>query len=137
MLRTMMRAKVHRATVTQVNLDYMGSLTLDECLMEKLDILPNEAVQVLNLNNASRFTTYVIPGERGSGVVGINGAAARLAQPGDKVLIVLYALMTEEEARRHRPVVAFMDERNRIVEVRQESEALQASASAPSRNETP
>ncbi|MBI4465712.1 MAG: aspartate 1-decarboxylase [Acidobacteria bacterium] len=123
MLRSMMRAKIHGATVTEVNLRYMGSVTLDEVLMEKLDILPNETVQVLNLNNGSRLTTYVLPGKRGSGAVAINGAAARLAQPGDKVLLVLYALMTEEEARAHRPIVAFVDGQNRIVEVRQETEA--------------
>lgn len=123
MLRSMMRAKLHGATVTEVNLRYMGSVTLDEALMEKLEILPNETVQVLNLNNGSRLTTYILPGKRGSGVVAINGAAARLAQPGDKVLLVLYALMTEEEARAHRPIVAFVDEQNRIVEVRQETEA--------------
>ena len=118
-----MRAKLHGATVTEVNLHYMGSLTLDEALMEKLDILPNETVQILNLNNGSRLTTYVIPGKRGSGVVGINGAAARMAQQGDKVLIVLYAWMPDEEARAHRPVVAFVDEHNHIVELRQETEA--------------
>jgi aspartate 1-decarboxylase len=116
----MMRAKIHGATVTEVNLQYVGSLTLDSEIMEKLDILPNEAVQILNLNNGSRFTTYVIPGEAGSGVVAINGAAARLAQPGDKVLVVSYALMEEKEARSFRPKVAIVDERNRIVEVRQD-----------------
>ncbi|HEY2980444.1 MAG TPA: aspartate 1-decarboxylase, partial [Anaerolineales bacterium] len=113
-------AKIHGATVTEVNLQYVGSLTLDSEIMEKLDILPNEAVQILNLNNGSRFTTYVIPGEAGSGVVAINGAAARLAQPGDKVLVVSYALMEEKEARSFRPKVAIVDERNRIVEVRQD-----------------
>ena len=123
MLRQMMRAKLHGATVTEVNLRYMGSLTLDEALMEKLDILPNETVQILNVNNGSRLITYVIPGKRGSGVVGINGAAARMAQAGDKVLVVLYAWMTDEEARKHRPIVAFVDEHNRIVEIRQETEA--------------
>ena len=123
MLRTMMRAKLHRATVTQVDLHYVGSITLDAELMEKLDILPNERVQVLNVNNGARLETYVVSGERGSGVVGLNGAAARLAQPGDKVLIVVYALMSEEEARNHRPKVAILDEGNRIVEIRQEAEA--------------
>ena len=123
MLRQMMRAKLHGATVTEVNLHYMGSLTLDEALMEKLDILPNETVQILNVNNGTRLITYVIPGKRGSGVVGINGAAARLAQAGDKVLAVFYAWMTDEEARKHRPSVAFVDEHNRIVEIRQETEA--------------
>lgn len=122
MYRTIMRAKVHGATLTGVNLHYVGSVTLDAEIMEKLDILDNEAVQVLNLNNGARLTTYVIPGEAGSGVVALNGAAARLAQPGDKVLIVSYALMSEEEARSFRPKVAIVDECNRVVEVRQEIE---------------
>ena len=124
MLRTMMRAKLHRATVTQVDLHYVGSLTLDAELMEKLDILPNERVQVLNVNTGARLETYVIAGERGSGVVGLNGAAARLAQPGDKVLVVSYALMSDEEARSHRPKVALLDEHNRILEIRQEPEVV-------------
>ena len=122
MLRTMMRAKVHGATVTEVNLDYEGSLALDSRIMEELDILPNEMVQVLNLNNAARFTTYIIPGERDSGAVSLNGAAARLAAVGDKVLLVFYALMSDEEARTHRPKVAVVDERNRITEIRQAAE---------------
>jgi len=123
MLRTMMRAKLHGATVTAANLHYMGSITLDSELMEKLDILPNEKVHVLNMNNGTRLETYVIPGAKGSGVVGLNGAAARLGQPGDKVLIVTYALMSDEEARSHRPKVALLDEGNRIVEIRQDAEA--------------
>ena len=128
MLRNMMRAKVHGATLTEVNLHYVGSLTLDIALMEALDLLPNETVQVLNLNNGARLTTYVIPGKKGSGIVALNGAAARLGHAGDKVLIVCYGLMSEEDARAHRPKVAFVDERNRIVEIRQETEA-----SVPSR----
>jgi len=123
MLRMMMRAKLHGATVTEVNLNYVGSLTLDGDLMERLDILPNEMIQVLNLNNGARLTTYVISGQRGSGVVALNGAAARLAHPGDRVLVVSYALMDDEEARHCRPKVALVDERNRIVEIRQEAEA--------------
>ncbi len=119
MLRTMMRAKVHGATVTGVNLDYVGSLTLDSSILEELDILPNEMVQVLNLNNGARLETYVIAGEKGSGEVALNGAAARLAHPGDRILILAYALMSEEEARTHRSKVAVLDERNRIVEIRQ------------------
>jgi aspartate 1-decarboxylase len=119
----MMRAKIHGATVTQVNLHYVGSLTLDSGLMEALDLLPNEAIQVLNLNNGSRLTTYVIEGQKGSGIVGVNGAAARLAQPGDKVLIISYAMMPEEEARHFRPKVAIVDERNRLLEIRQDAPA--------------
>ena len=118
-----MRAKVHGATLTGANLNYVGSLTLDAAILERLDILPNELVQVLNLNNGSRLTTYIIPGEKGSGTVALNGAAARLGQPGDKVLLVTYALMSEEEARRFRPKVALVDERNRIVEIREDAPA--------------
>ena len=121
MFRTMMRAKIHGATLTGANLHYIGSLSLDAGIMERLDLLPNEMVQVLNLNNGSRLTTYIIPAEKGSGVVALNGAAARLGQPGDKVLIVTYATMTDEEARGFRPRVALVNERNQIVEVLQDS----------------
>lgn len=117
MFRTLMRAKVHGATLTGANLNYVGSLTLDAGIMEQLDMLPNEQVQVLNLNTGSRLTTYLLPGEKGSGVVALNGAAARLGHPGDKVLIVAYAVMSEEEARQFRPKVVLVDDRNRIVEI--------------------
>ena len=117
MFRTLMRAKVHGATLTGANLNYVGSLTLDSAIMEQLDMLPNEQVQVLNLNTGSRLTTYLLPGEKGSGVVALNGAAARLGHPGDKVLIVAYAVMSEEEARQFRPKVVLVDDRNRIVEI--------------------
>ena len=119
MLRTMMWAKLHGATVTEVNLHYEGSLTLDSHIMEELDVLPNERVQVLNLSNAARLETYVIPGERDGGAVSLNGAAARMAELGDTVLIVFYVLMSDEEARTHRPKVAIVDARNRILEIRQ------------------
>jgi len=124
--RTLMRAKVHGATLTGANLQYAGSLTLDSDIMDRLDILPNEMVQVLNLNNGSRLTTYAIPGEKGSGDVVLNGAAARLGHPGDKVLIVAYAMMSDEEARRFRARVALVDERNRIVEIREDAEVSSA-----------
>jgi aspartate 1-decarboxylase len=117
----MMRAKIHGATLTGANLHYIGSLSLDAGIMDQLDLLPNEMVQVLNLNNGSRLTTYIIPAGKGSGTVALNGAAARLGQPGDKVLIVAYATMTDEEARGFRPQVALVDERNQIVEVLQDS----------------
>jgi aspartate 1-decarboxylase len=116
-LRTLMRAKVHGATLTEANLNYTGSLTLDSAIMEQLGMLPSEQVQVLNLNNGSRLITYLIAGEKGSGVVALNGAAARLGQTGDKVLIVSYAVMSEEEARQFRPRVALVDEHNRVVEI--------------------
>jgi aspartate 1-decarboxylase len=112
-----MRAKIHGATLTGANLNYVGSLSLDSALMERLDILPNEQVQVLNVNNGARLTTYVIEAERGSGTVALNGAAARLGQPGDKMLIITYATMTEEEARRFRPRIALVNERNQITEI--------------------
>ncbi|MCX7929577.1 MAG: aspartate 1-decarboxylase [Chlorobi bacterium] len=117
MRRIMFKSKIHRATVTEANLHYEGSLTLDEQLMEAADMLPYEQVSVLNINNGERFETYVIPGERGSGVVCLNGAAARKGHVGDRVIILTYAEMTDEEARRHRPTVVLVDERNNIVEL--------------------
>jgi aspartate 1-decarboxylase len=113
----MMRAKVHGATLTGANLHYVGSLTLDAGIMEQLDMLPNEVVQVLNLNNGARLTTYLLAGEKGSGIVALNGAAARLGQPGDKMLLVTYATMTDEEARQFHPKVALVDEANHIIEI--------------------
>jgi aspartate 1-decarboxylase len=108
-----MKSKIHRATVTEANLNYVGSITIDEDLMEAADLWENEKVQVVNINNGARLETYVIPGPRGSGVICLNGAAARHAQPGDKVIIISYALMTEEEAREYRPRIVLMDEGNR------------------------
>ena len=113
MMRNMMKSKIHRATVTEANLNYVGSITIDEDLMEAVDLWENEKVQVVNINNGARLETYVIPGPRGSGVICLNGAAARHAQPGDKVIIISYALMTEEEAREYRPRIVLMDEGNR------------------------
>jgi aspartate 1-decarboxylase len=114
MLRNMMKAKIHRATVTDANLNYVGSITIDKDVLDALDILPNEKVQVVNNNNGARLETYVIAGEPGSGVICLNGAAARLVQKGDVVIIISYAWMTDEEARKHTPRVAIMDENNRI-----------------------
>ncbi|THF78412.1 aspartate 1-decarboxylase [Cohnella fermenti] len=114
MFRTMMKSKIHRATVTEANLHYVGSITIDQNLMEAVDILPDEKVQIVNNNNGARLETYVIPGPRGSGVICLNGAAARLVQPGDVVIIIAYALVTEEEARNHRPKIAIMDEGNQL-----------------------
>jgi aspartate 1-decarboxylase len=113
MMRNMMKSKIHRATVTEANLNYVGSITIDEDLMEAADLWENEKVQVVNINNGARLETYVIPGPRGSGVICLNGAAARHAQPGDKVIIISYALMTEEEARSYKPRIVLMDEANR------------------------
>jgi len=117
MFRQMMKAKIHRATVTEANLNYVGSVTIDQDLLELVDILPDEKVQIVNNNNGARFETYAIPGPRGSGVICLNGAAARLVQPGDQVIIINYGLMSDEEARRHHPKVAIMDEHNHVVKL--------------------
>ncbi len=117
MYRTMMKSKLHRATVTEANLNYVGSITIDEDLMGQADLWANEKVQIVNNNNGARFETYVIPGERGSGVICLNGAAARLVQPGDKVIIISYAMMAEEEARAYQPKVVILDENNSPTEV--------------------
>lgn len=116
MFRHMMKSKIHRATVTEANLHYVGSITVDVDLLEQVDILPNEKVQVVNNNNGARLETYVIPGERGSGVICLNGAAARLVQPGDMVIIIAYALVEEKEVKQFQSKVAIMGEGNKIVE---------------------
>jgi aspartate 1-decarboxylase len=110
----MMKSKLHRATVTEANLNYVGSITIDEDLMDVMDVYENEKVQVVNNNNGARFETYVIPGPRGSGVICLNGAAARLAHPGDKVIIISYGIMTSEEAKSHKPIVVLLDDRNQV-----------------------
>jgi len=116
MFLTMMKSKIHRATVTEANLNYVGSITIDEDLMDLVELLPNEKVQVVDNNNGARLETYVIPGPRGSGVICLNGAAARLVQPGDTVIIISYAIMTKEEAKNHKPKIAIMGERNQVVD---------------------
>ena len=118
MLYTIMHGKIHRATVTEANLEYMGSVTIDSELMEMAGILPGERVQIVDNNNGARLETYTIAGEPGSGVICLNGAAARLVQPGDKVIIMAYAQMTEEEARRCEPKVVMVDEANKPLKVR-------------------
>ncbi|WP_031517120.1 aspartate 1-decarboxylase [Desulfofalx alkaliphila] len=117
MFLTMFKSKIHRATVTEANLNYMGSITVDSKLLQMAEILVHERVQVVNLNNGSRLETYVIPGEFGSGVVCLNGAAARLAQPGDKVIIISYAMMEKEEALSYRPKIVMVDDKNRHTEI--------------------
>lgn len=117
MLLTMFKSKVHRATVTQADLNYVGSLTLDRDLIDAAGLRVYEQVDVLNITNGQRFTTYVIEGERGSGVVCLNGACARLGEPGDLVIVVSYAQVTPEEAGAMRPVTVHVDKRNRITEV--------------------
>ena len=115
MIYTMMHGKIHRATVTEANLEYVGSITIDEDLLEASGILPGERVQIVNNNNGARLETYTIPGERGSGVICLNGAAARCAMKGDIVIIIAYAQMDEKEARELKPKVVLVDEKNHIV----------------------
>ncbi|HEY2421300.1 MAG TPA: aspartate 1-decarboxylase [Neobacillus sp.] len=117
MFRNMMNGKIHRATVTEANLQYVGSITIDENLLDAVGMLANEKVQIVNNNNGARLETYIIPGERGSGVICLNGAAARLVQPGDIVIIISYALVSDEKATTHKPRVAILDENNRIKEL--------------------
>jgi aspartate 1-decarboxylase len=115
MQRHLMKSKIHRATITSADLHYEGSLTVDEDLLDAADLLHHEEVQVVNVNNGVRFSTYVIPGPRGSGVLQLNGAAARLGMAGDLVIVISYGTFDEAEAQKHRPTVVFVDERNRIV----------------------
>ena len=114
-MRTMLKSKIHRATVTEANLHYEGSITIDRALMEAADLLPYEQVHVLDVDNGSRLETYVIEGERGSGRIGINGAAARLVHEGDKVLIVSYQTVSEADAINIVPTLVYVDSRNAIV----------------------
>jgi len=110
----MFKSKIHMARITQADLLYEGSLTIDEELLEEANILPNEKVQVANIENGNRFETYAIIGKRGSGVIGLNGAAARLGEIGDKIIVITYARMNEEEAKNHKPTVVILDENNKI-----------------------
>ncbi|MEV7194491.1 aspartate 1-decarboxylase [Streptomyces sp. NPDC093510] len=115
MLRTMFKSKIHRATVTQADLHYVGSVTIDADLLDAADLLPGELVHIVDVTNGARLETYTIEGERGSGVIGINGAAAHLVHPGDKVIIISYAQVEDAEARALRPRVVHVDEGNRVV----------------------
>ena len=115
MFRTMLKSKIHRATVTQADLNYVGSVTIDEDLMDAADLLPGEQVAIVDVNNGSRLETYVIAGPRGSGVIGINGAAARLVHEGDIVIIISYCTLTDAEARQLVPKVVFVDADNHIL----------------------
>ena len=116
MLRTMCKGKIHRATVTQANLNYIGSITIDQDLLEAADIYPYEKVQVVNVTNGARLETYTIAGARGSGVICLNGAAARLTAEGDIVIIINYAQFNEEEIRTLEPQIVFVDEQNHLTE---------------------
>lgn len=113
----MLKAKIHRATVTQAELDYVGSITVDMDLLEQAGILEYEKIQIVDVNNGSRFETYTIAGERGSGVMCLNGAAARMVQTGDKIILMAYAQVTPEEASELRPTVLFVDEKNKVTKV--------------------
>ena len=117
MFRTLLGGKIHRATVTQADLNYVGSITVDEDLLDAAGILVNEKVQIVNNNNGARLETYTIAGQRGSGVICLNGAAARLVQPGDVVIIMSYVLLSEPEISAHEPKVVLVDEANRLREV--------------------
>ncbi len=115
MLVNIFKSKIHRVKVTQAELNYVGSITIDEDLLDAAGIQENERVQVVNNNNGERLETYAIKGKRGSGIVCLNGAAARKAEVGDVVIIITYAWMTPEEAQTHKPLVVFPDENNRVV----------------------
>ncbi len=114
MFLQMLKSKIHRAVVTEANLNYVGSITIDEAIMEAADILEGERVQIVNNNNGARFETYVIRAERNTGVIGLNGAAARHVQVGDVLIIMAYAFMTPEEARTFKPTSIFPDESNKV-----------------------
>lgn len=115
MIIQILKSKIHRARVTQAELNYVGSITIDENLMDAADLIANEKVQVVNNNNGARFETYVIKGERGSGVICLNGATARLAQVGDILIIMSYGSLPKEEAKKYQPILVFPDDNNRVV----------------------
>ena len=114
MLRYMLKSKIHRAVFSEANLNYVGSITIDEDLLEAADIIENEKVTIVNINNGARFETYVITGERGSGAMCLNGAAARLVEPGDKIIIITYTIVDDREMADYQPRVVFVDDSNRI-----------------------
>ncbi len=123
-MRTMLKSKIHRARVTETNIDYEGSITIDTRLLEAADILPYERVEVLNINNGARFSTYAIEGPAGSGEICLNGAAARLAMPNDKVIILTYCQVKEEEVGDHTPILVHVDENNAITEIKKVVHAI-------------
>jgi aspartate 1-decarboxylase len=117
MLRYMLKSKIHRAVVTEANLNYVGSITIDKELMEAADIMVNEKVTIVNINNGQRFDTYVIEGEAGSGLMCLNGAAARLVEVGDLVIILTYTLLETEECKNYKPRLVFVNEKNQIEQI--------------------
>ncbi|GAB2690786.1 aspartate 1-decarboxylase [Thalassiella azotivora] len=120
MLRPMLLGKIHRATITDADLHYVGSLTVDQDLLDAADLIPGQQVDVVDVTNGARLSTYVIPGERGSGVMCINGAAAHHVHPGDTVIIIAYGMLDEVEARTRRPHVVFVDADNKVVDLGQD-----------------
>jgi len=118
MLISIMKSKLHRATVTEANLNYVGSITIDKDLLEQAGIYTGEKVQIVNINNGERFETYTIDGERSSGIICLNGAAARLVQPGDKVIIVAYAMVEPKELEEFKPQVLVLDDNNKIINIK-------------------
>src|SRR5690349_23738299 len=128
MLRTMMKSKIHRATVTQADLHYVGSVTVDQDLLDAADLLPGELVHIVDVTNGARLETYTIAGERGSGVLGINGAAAHLVHPGDVVILIAYGTMEDAEDRRYQPRVVFVDADNKQVDLGHDAAYVPADA---------
>jgi aspartate 1-decarboxylase len=137
MFRTMLKSKIHRATVTHADLHYVGSVTVDEDLLDAADLLPGEQVAIVDVTNGARLETYVIPGERGSGVLGINGAAAHLVHPGDLVILISYGLLDETEAKSHLPKVVHVDEANRMVSLDTDMAAPASGKTALRRGDDP
>jgi aspartate 1-decarboxylase len=125
MRRIMCKSKIHRARITEANLYYEGSLTVDSDLLDAADVLPYERVQVVNVNNGERFETYAIPGKRRSGIICLNGAAARLGQVGDEIIIISYGTYNEEELRNYKPAVVLLDKDNRIVDIKRDTEIVE------------
>ncbi len=123
-MRTMLKSKIHRARITGLNIEYEGSITIDKRLMQEADILPYEQVQVLNINNGARFTTYAIEGRRESGDICLQGAAARLARKGDTIIILAYSQVADSEAEIFAPKLVYVDARNRITSIRRQIEAM-------------
>lgn len=123
-MRTMLKSKIHRARITGLNVEYEGSITIDKRLMQEADILPYEQVQVLNINNGVRFTTYAIEGRRESGDICLQGAAARLARKGDTIIILAYSQVADSEAEIFAPKLVYVDARNRITSIRRQIEAM-------------
>ena len=115
MLNEFLYAKIHRATVTEANLEYVGSITIDKTLLDEVGLKENQKVEILNINNGERFSTYIIEGEANSGIICLNGAAARKVQAGDKIIIVTYAQMNEEEIKTHKPTIVQVGENNEII----------------------